>query len=118
MRPFARLRSAKGRVYSQAAKFIGRISDAEQHQRGTVKDELQHRRKRRRKERMGVKALKQFYDDATILAIFIAPTYGVGETRRRLRTDARTDQERIAQRTGSQQEGRSQAPDRLCDQDG
>jgi hypothetical protein len=64
MRPFARLRSAKGRVYSHAAEFLASISEDEQHQRETVKGEQPHRRKRRRKESVGVKPLKEFHDDA------------------------------------------------------
>ena len=64
MRPFARLRSAKGRVYSNAAEFLARISEDEQHQRETVRGEQPHRHQRRRKERVGVKALKEFHDDA------------------------------------------------------
>jgi RepB DNA-primase from phage plasmid len=64
MRPFARLRSAKGRVYSRAAEFLARISEDEQHQRETAKGEQPHTRQRRRKERVGVKALKEFHDDA------------------------------------------------------
>jgi RepB DNA-primase from phage plasmid len=64
MRPFARLRSAKGRVYSHAAEFLGRISEDEQQQRETVKGEQPQTRQRRRKERVGVKALKEFHDDA------------------------------------------------------
>jgi hypothetical protein len=62
MRPFARLRSAKGRVYSQAAQLLASIFKDEQHQRETVKGEQPHRR--RRKERVWVKALKEFHDDA------------------------------------------------------
>jgi hypothetical protein len=57
-----RLRSAKGRVYSQAAQLLASISKDEQHQRETVKGEQPHRR--RRKERVWVKALKEFHDDA------------------------------------------------------
>jgi hypothetical protein len=64
MRPFARLRSATGRVYSRAAEFRVRISEDEQHQRETVKGEQQHTTPRRRTERVGVKALKEFHDDA------------------------------------------------------
>jgi hypothetical protein len=64
MRPFARLRSAKGRVYSNAAEFLGHISEDEQYRREVVKSEQPHRRKRRSKERVEVKALKEFYDDA------------------------------------------------------
>jgi hypothetical protein len=64
MRPFARLRSAKGRVYSNAAEFLGRISEDEQYRHEAVKSEQPHRRRRRRKERVEVKALKEFHDDA------------------------------------------------------
>ena len=63
MRPFARLRSAKGRVYLRAAEFLARISEDEQHQRETVKGEQPHTTQRRRTERVGVKALKEFHDD-------------------------------------------------------
>ena len=56
MRPFARLRSATGRVYSRAAEFRVRISEDEQHQRETVKGEQQHTTPRRRTERVGVEA--------------------------------------------------------------
>jgi RepB DNA-primase from phage plasmid len=63
MRPFARLRSATGRVYSQAAEILVRISKDEQHQRETVKGEQPHTRQRRRKERVGVKPLKEFHAD-------------------------------------------------------
>jgi hypothetical protein len=64
MRPFARLRSAKGRVYSNAAEFLGRISKDDEHQHATVKREQPHRRPRRRNERVWVKPLKEFHDDA------------------------------------------------------
>jgi hypothetical protein len=64
MRPFAKLRSAKGRVYSQAAEFLARISEDEQHRRETLKCEQPQRRKRQRKERVEMRALKEFHDDA------------------------------------------------------
>jgi hypothetical protein len=64
MRPFARLRSAKGRVYLRAAEFLARISEDEQHQRETVKGEQPPATQRRRTERVGVKALKEFHDGA------------------------------------------------------
>src|ERR1700722_4833984 len=63
MRPFARLRSAKGRVYSQSAKFLAHIAEDEQHQRETVKGRQSYGR-RRRKDRMEVRPLKEFHDDA------------------------------------------------------
>jgi hypothetical protein len=61
MRPFARLRSAKGCVYSQAAGFLAHIAEDKQDQRETVKDEQTHRRRR---EGVEVKALKEFHDNA------------------------------------------------------
>src|SRR5216684_3344739 len=63
MRPFARLRSATGRVYSRATEFLARISEDAQHQRETVKGEQPPATQRRRTERVGVKALKEFHDD-------------------------------------------------------
>jgi hypothetical protein len=63
MRPFARLRSAKGRVYSQAAKFLAHIAEDEQHQRETAKAGQSYGR-RRRKDREEVRPLKEFHDDA------------------------------------------------------
>jgi DNA primase RepB-like protein len=62
MRPFARLRSAKGRVYPQAAEFLARITKEDHHQRETVKDEQTHIRHRRSCVR--VRPLKEFHDDA------------------------------------------------------
>lgn len=62
MRPFARLRSTKGRVYSHAAEFLARISKDEQHQRETVKGgqpQIRHRR-----ARVIIRPLKEFHDDA------------------------------------------------------
>jgi len=61
MRPFARLRSAKGRIYSKAAEFLAHIAGNEQHRLETVKGEQPHRRQR---DRVLVKPLKEFHDDA------------------------------------------------------
>jgi hypothetical protein len=61
MHPFARLRSAKGRVYSQAAEFLAHIAENKRDQRETVKNEQTRRRWRQGVE---VKALKEFHDDA------------------------------------------------------
>jgi hypothetical protein len=61
VRPFARLRSAKGRVYSKAAEFLAHIAEDEQDRRETVKDEQTQRCRRQGVE---VKALKEFHDDA------------------------------------------------------
>jgi hypothetical protein len=64
VRPFAKLRSAKGRVYSYAAEFLARIPKDEQPQRETVKGADPDLAQRRRKERAWVKPLKDFHDDA------------------------------------------------------
>jgi hypothetical protein len=63
--PFARLRSAKGRVYSRAAEFLAHIAQDEQHQRENVTDEQSHKRKRGPNEGVAVRPLKEFHDDAT-----------------------------------------------------
>jgi RepB DNA-primase from phage plasmid len=63
MRPFARLRSAKGRVYSRVAEFLVQIAEDEQNRRETEKGEQPHRLQRR-KDRVEVKPLKEFHDDA------------------------------------------------------
>jgi hypothetical protein len=64
MRPFARLRLSKGRIYLQAAEFIARILEEGQHRRERVRVEQPNRRKRRHKEPVEMKALKEFHDDA------------------------------------------------------
>jgi hypothetical protein len=64
MRPFARLRSAKGRVYSKAAEFLVHVAEDEQNRRETEKGEQPHRRQRR-KDRVEVRPLKEFHDDAS-----------------------------------------------------
>jgi hypothetical protein len=61
MRPFARLRSAKGRVYSQGPEFLAHIAEDGQDQREIVKGKQTHRRRR---EGVEVKALKEFHDDS------------------------------------------------------
>jgi RepB DNA-primase from phage plasmid len=63
MRPFARLRSAKGRIYSQSAEFLARILEDERHRRETVKGEQSYRRPCR-KDCGEVRPLKEFHDDA------------------------------------------------------
>ena len=61
LRPFARLRSATGRVYSRAAEFLAgiKISGAGQAGQG----EQPHKRPRPSKERAGVKPLREFHSD-------------------------------------------------------
>jgi RepB DNA-primase from phage plasmid len=63
MRPFARLRSAKGRVYSRVAEFLVHVAKNAQDRRETEKGE-QTRRLQRRKDRVAVRPLKEFHDDA------------------------------------------------------
>jgi hypothetical protein len=60
MRPFARLRSAKGRVYSKTVEFLAHVAEDEQHWRETAKGEQPNRR-----QRVEVGALKDFHCDAT-----------------------------------------------------
>src|SRR5580698_1506567 len=60
MRPFARLRSAKGRIYSQSDEFLAGIAEDEQQQRETVKGE-QSQRRQRRKDRVEVRPLEEFH---------------------------------------------------------
>jgi hypothetical protein len=59
MRPFARLRSATGRVYSKAAEFLAGIR-ASDDAWGTQAEEP---KRGRRKGRVGVRALNDFYAD-------------------------------------------------------
>ncbi len=61
LRPFARLRSATGRVYSRAAEFLAGIKTSSDGQAG--QGEQPHKRPRRSKERAGVKPLKEFHSD-------------------------------------------------------
>jgi hypothetical protein len=63
MRPFARLRSSKGYVYSHAAEFLAQIAEDEQQRRETVKGEELHRRQRQH-ECVELKALKEFHENA------------------------------------------------------
>jgi len=60
MRPFARLRSATGRVYSKAAEFLANIGTSSDGQAGQGGEP---RKRRRRKERVGVKPLEEFHAD-------------------------------------------------------
>jgi len=61
MRPFARLRSATGRVYSRAVEFLAGITknDESEAARG---EEIRPQRRRGR-ERAGVKPLREFHSD-------------------------------------------------------
>ncbi len=61
LRPFARLRSATGRVYSKAAEFLAGIralGDSE-----SERGEDLHKRRRRRRVHVGVKPLAEFHAD-------------------------------------------------------
>jgi hypothetical protein len=61
LRPFARLRSATGRVYSRAAEFLAGIKISSDGQAG--QGEQPHKRPRQSKERVGVKPLGEFHSD-------------------------------------------------------
>lgn len=61
MRPFARLRSATGRVYSRAAEFVAGIASSVDDR--AVRGEQPHERPRQKKERVGVKPLREFHGD-------------------------------------------------------
>jgi RepB DNA-primase from phage plasmid len=60
LRPFARLKSATGRVYSRAAEFLAGIKTSAG-QAG--QSEQPHKRPRRSKDRVGVKPLREFHSD-------------------------------------------------------
>ena len=61
LRPFARLRSATGRVYSRAAEFLAGIKVSSDGPAG--RGEQLHKRPRQSKERVGVKPLREFQSD-------------------------------------------------------
>ena len=61
LRPFARLRSAKGRVYSRAAEFL--VSIVKNDESATAQDREPHQRQRPRTEGEGVKPLAEFHAD-------------------------------------------------------
>ena len=61
LRPFARLRSATGRVYSRAAEFLAGIKISSDGPAG--RGEQPHKRSRQSKERVGVKPLREFHSD-------------------------------------------------------
>jgi len=61
LRPFARLRSATGRVYSRAAEFLAGIKISSDGQAG--QGDQPHKRPRQSKERVGVKPLREFHSD-------------------------------------------------------
>ncbi len=65
MRPFARLRSATGRVYSKAAEFLVGIATSGDNQEEP--GEEPRKRRRRRRVHVGIKPLAEFHAD---------PTYG------------------------------------------
>jgi hypothetical protein len=62
LRPFARLRSATGRVYSKAAEFLADIRSNDE--RGAAHEQETRPRPQRRRERAGVKPLKEFHSDS------------------------------------------------------
>ncbi len=61
MRPFARLRSATGRVYSRAVEFLAGITKNDESE--AAREEEIRPQRRRRRERAGVKLLKEFHSD-------------------------------------------------------
>jgi hypothetical protein len=61
LRPFARLRSATGRVYSRAAEFLAGIKTSSDVQAG--QSEQPHKQPHRSKERIDVKPLREFHSD-------------------------------------------------------
>jgi hypothetical protein len=61
LRPFARLRSATGRAYSEAAQFLAVIRMSSNSRVG--RGEEQPKRPRQRKERVGIRALEEFHSD-------------------------------------------------------
>jgi hypothetical protein len=61
LRPFARLRSAKGRVYSRAAEFL--VSVGKTDEPATMQDRAPRQRQRPRTEGEGVKPLEEFHAD-------------------------------------------------------
>jgi hypothetical protein len=65
MRPFARLRSATGRTYSNSAEFVAGIRSSDEGQEG--QGEEPSKRRRRRLGRVGVRPLEEFHG---------APAYG------------------------------------------
>ena len=61
LRPFVRLRSATGRVYSRAGEFLACIKTSSDGQ--ARQSEQPYKRPRRTKERAGVKPLREFHSD-------------------------------------------------------
>jgi hypothetical protein len=61
LRPFARLRSAKGRVYSGAVEFLTGVGKNDES--ATVPGRASHERQRPRTEGEGIKPLEQFHAD-------------------------------------------------------
>jgi len=62
MRPFARLRSATGRVYSKAAEFIAGIGTSSNGEAGQG-EEPRKQPRRRRRQRAGIRPLEEFHAD-------------------------------------------------------
>jgi DNA primase RepB-like protein len=61
MRPFARLRSATGRVYSRAVEFLAGITKNDESE--AAREEEIRPQRRRGRERAGVKLLREFHSD-------------------------------------------------------
>ena len=63
MRPFARLRSATGHVYSKAAEFIAGIGTSGDGEAGQGEEPRKQPRRRRWRERVGIRPLEEFHAD-------------------------------------------------------
>ena len=61
LRPFARLRSATARVYSRAVEFLAGITKNDESE--AAREEEIRRQRRQRRERAGVKPLKEVHSD-------------------------------------------------------
>jgi hypothetical protein len=75
LRPFARLRSAKGRVYSHASEFLARISEDEQHQRERVGESSRAHASAYARSAWWSRRLRSFTMMRFMPAIFIAPIW-------------------------------------------
>ena len=73
MRPFARLRSAKGRVYSRAVEFLALIKTNLDHRE--EQGEERPKRRRGRGERAALDGSKHFMPTRLIAVIFTGPTW-------------------------------------------
>jgi RepB DNA-primase from phage plasmid len=106
MRPFARLRSATGRVYSRATEFLAGIRASGD---GRQMRAEEPRKRGRRKGKVEVRALSEFHADPVYGGDLHRADMAWAKTCGRLRHDARTDQGRAARRPRPIEKGRPQA---------